>query len=441
MKKSKEFATPNNTSYFSFSAEAGYGTPVITSGYSANGNRYIPYSSFSKRYNTVNTYPQMLAKLAAESPTHSAALNMKAMLTKGLGFDKEELSRNIKKRMMNMNKKNQSIDDILEQVAYDYVTFGGFALKVIWNMSGKIDSVERIHFTDVRAGEPDDDFNINYYVVSNNWDMTMPTRFQKTYALPVFNPKVFDNEIKLVRGVPQLSEEQMMNGEQIIYFYKETTSPSSNGMYFYPTPDYLAGIDCILQEVDINTSNKSLINNGMGGKTIVNVATAEQGQDKLRDLHRDIVKNFTGAENNGGLIVGFSLDEQMFPKITQLEPLSADTYNKVQEMIIQTIVTTHNIPAILLNLRNGGAWSNTADEMEQAFQIFNKTKIASYQQDIERVFNTIMGYMGYDVELQIIPFTLIKEEDMTSDEVKKEEVSSVEVSSETNTETTSLDSK
>lgn len=82
-----------NIENINFSAEAGYGTPYISSGYSTNGNRYIPFSSMSKRYNTINTYPQMLAKLVAESPTHSAAINIKSMLTKGLGFDKENLSR------------------------------------------------------------------------------------------------------------------------------------------------------------------------------------------------------------------------------------------------------------------------------------------------------------------------------------------------------------
>lgn len=423
----------------SFSAEAGLGAPIITSGYAVNGNRYIPFSSNSKRYNTQNTYPQSLAKLVIESPTHSAAINIKSMLTKGLGFDKEDLSRNIKKKMMRMNKKNQNIDDILEQVAKDYVTFGGFALKVIWQNDGKIHSVERIQFTDVRCGEPDADGNINYYVISNNWDLQMPTRFQKTYSLPVFNPELFDTEIRIENGNVVLTEEQLANGEQIIYFYKETSAPATNGMYFYPVPDYAAGIDCIMQEIDINIANKSLINNGLGGKTVINIPQMPTDEETKRTYVNNTIKNFTRAENNGGLIINFGEDETRLPSYTTLAPLDADTYNNVHQIVIQTIVTAHNIPGILLNLRNGGSWSNTADEMEQAFQIFNRTKIAAYQQDIERVFNTIFGYMGYDVELQIIPFTINQDVDITSDEKVED---SKEVSTETtNTETTSLDSE
>jgi len=171
----------------------------------------------------------------------------------------------------------------------------------------------------------------------------------------------------------------------------------------------------------------------MGGKTMVNMITNEPDMDKRRELHNSLVKSFTGADKNGGLVVGFSLDKETLPTFTQLPALDADTYNNVQAMVTQTIVTTHNIPGILLNLRNGGSWSNTADEMEQAFQIFNKTKIAAYQSDLERVFNTVMGYMGYDVELQIVPFTLNQVVDITSDEESKE----VEI----NNETTSIDSK
>jgi hypothetical protein len=420
----------------SFSAEAGLGLPIITQGYSVGGNRYLPYSSNSRRYPTANTYPQMLAKLAMESPTHSAALNIKAMLTTGLGFDKSELSRNVKKTLSTMNKKNQTIDDILEQVAQDYVTFSGFALKVSWTTGGKIYSVERIHFSEVRAGEPDENGDINYYVISNNWDNLMPTRLQKTYSLPVFNPKVFAEGVSIQRGVPALNDEQIANAEQIIYFYKELNSPAANGMSFYPVPDYVAGIDCILQEMDINISNKSLINNGLGGKTVINVPAIGLDEEKKAEYLRQTVKHFTGAANSGGLIMNFGEDVERMPTYTTLPALDADTYLNVQDRVVQTIVTVHNIPGILLNLRNGGAWSNTADEMEQAYQIFNRTKIAKYQQDIERVFNTIIEYMGYDVEMQIIPFSINSPSDVISNEVDKSE----QVSSD-NVETTSLDSK
>lgn len=436
-KKSKISPNMNNElSVFglNFSAEAGLGNPIITQGYSTGGKRYLPYSSNSQRYPTANTYPQMLAKLAIESPTHAAALNIKAMLTTGLGFDKETLTRTIKKQMQSMNKKNQTIDDILEQVAYDYVTFGGFALKVSWTNAGKIYSVERIHFSEVRAGEPDENGDINYYVISNNWDSTMPTRLQKTYSLPVFNPKVFNEGISVVSGVPTPNEDQINNAEQIIYFYKELNSPATNGMSFYPVPDYIAGIDCILQEMDINVSNKSLINNGLGGKTIVSVPAANITEEKKEEYRHDTIRAFAGAANNGGLIIGFGNNKDIMPTYQSLEALNADTYLNVQERVVQTIVTVHNIPGILLNLRNGGGWSNTADEMEQAYKIFNRTKIVKYQQDIERVFNTVLENMGYDVELQIIPFSIEAPVDVTSDE-KSKEVNTDDV------ETTSLDSK
>ena len=438
-KKSKITPGTNNmqlsTIGLSFSAEAGLGNPIITQGYSTGGKRYLPYSSNSQRYPTANAYPQMLAKLAIESPTHKAALNAKAMLTAGLGFDKKNLSRTIKKQMQSMNKRSQTIDDILEQVAYDYVTFGGFALKVCWTNAGKIYSVERIHFSEVRAGEPDDNGDINYYVISNNWDLTMPTRLQKTYSLPVFNPKVFSEGVSVVGGVPTPNDDQIDNAEQIIYFYKELNSPATNGMSFYPVPDYIAGIDCILQDIDINISNKSLINNGLGGKTIINIPAANTTEEKKEEYRQDTIRAFTGAANNGGLILNFGPNSDMMPTYQSLEALNADTYLNIQERVIQTIITVHNIPSIILNFHKGGSWSNAADEMEQAYKIFNRTKIAKYQQAIERVFNTIFENMGYDVELQIVPLSIEAPVDVTSDEGKSEEVSA------DNVETTSLDSK
>lgn len=420
-----------------FSSEAGLGIPIITSGYSVSGNRYIPFSSNSKRYPTLNTYPQMLAKIAVESPTHAAALNMKAMFTAGDGFDKTKLSRNLKRVLGFMNKKGQTIDDILQEVAQDYVTFGGFALKVHWNTAGKIYAVERIFFTDVRCGETDENGDVNYYVISNNWDLQMPSKEKLTYKLPVFNPKVFSNGLQVISGVPTPDEVQTENAIQIIYFYKQLNSPASTGMYFYPIPDYIAGLDCILQEIDINVSNKSLLNNGMGGKTIINVPSMATDEDKKEKYRKDTIKHFTGAGNNGGLILNFGETLDRMPTYTTLESLDADTFVNIKEQILQTIVTVHGIPGVLLNLKSGGGWSNTADELEQSFLIFNRTKISRYQQDIERVFNTILDYMGYDVELQIIPCTIEKLEDIISDE----NVGASQEVSNTDVETTSLDSK
>lgn len=408
-----------------FSAEAGLGSPIITSGYASNGKRYIPYSSSSKRYNTQNTYPQWIASLVVDSPTHGAAIALKSMLTFGQGFDQSALTRPTKKALSNMNDKNQTIDDILEKVAQDWVTFNGLAIKVIWNKSGKIASVERLHFSEVRAGEPDADGNINYYLVSNNWDNQMPHRLKKEYSLPVFNPKIFQRlrENKGLVNDADLTEEEIANGAQIIYYYKELNSPATNGMSYYPVPDYAGGIDSIMSEIDIVVSNKSLINNGVGGKTFVYFMQQPADDKAAAEVRQTLIKNLAGASNNGGIVVGYADGKDYVPQITSLPALEADTYKGLFEQCVQSIVTAHRIPSILLNISNTGGFSNAADEMEAAFNMMNRTVIAGYCRTLEKVFNSIVSYMGYDVDLQIVPFSLLTEQNNTSKEVAGTETS------------------
>ena len=416
-----------------FSSEAGLGNPIVRSTSVQEGLRYLPYSSSAAKYNTTNIYPQIIQQLAIESPTNGAAIKLKSSMTYGKGFDKSTLNRNIVKALQTMNRKGQTIDDILKQVAYDYVTFGGFALKVSWNKGGKIGSVERIHFCDVRAGEPNQFGDIEEYVISNNWTGLLDSTQERTYSLPVFNPLVFQN-IEMIKGkVANLNEEQIANASQIIYFYPELENAASTGMIYYPVPDYASCLDFVLAEIKIGVSIKSLLDNGMGNNVVINYPFWSENPDEMAEEKRKFITNFTDAKNNGRAIVNFAEDVDSFPTYTALPALPDGVHKENSDIVEKQILKSHGIinPS-LLGINTGSGFSSKADEMESAFKLFNKTKIASYQQDIEKVFNTIIFHMGWSVNMQIIQFSILDEEDIISDEVSNEDVI---------TEKTSLDSK
>lgn len=421
-----------------FSAEAGLGNPIVTSTNVKESLSYLPYSSNSFRYNSTNRYPQLIQQLAIESPTNGAAIKLKSMMTYGKGFSLENLSVKLKEQLQNLNKKSQSIDDILRQISYDYVTFGGFALKIGWTQGGNIGSIERIPFANVRCGEPDEIGDINYYVVSNNWDGTLDTRFSRTYSLPVFNPKVFD-KVSLNRGIPVLSEDQLGNAYQIVYFYPELENAASSGMHFYPVPDYASCLDSILTEIKLGVSMKSVLDNGMGNNTIVNYPFYSENPDEMLQEKHNFIRNFTDAKNNGSVIVNFAEDKDAFPEYINLPAMPDNTHKDMDSIVEKQILKGHGIvnPS-LLGINNGAGFSSKSDEMESAFILFNRMKITSYQQDIEKTFNTLISYMGkshsYKVDMQIIPFTLLDEVDITSDELPSTTVDSA------NVDTTSLNS-
>ena len=88
-----------------------------------------------------------------------------------------------------------------------------------------------------------------------------------------------------------------------------------------------------------------------------------------------------------------------------MEPVKADVYTEVNSECKQRIITGHGIPAILVEVNQGGGFNNRAEEMKAAILQFQKTTILGYQQKISRVFNSILKYVTKeDVKLEIIPF-------------------------------------
>ena len=114
----------------SFTLEAGLGLPIVrTSGFSRKGNRYIPYSSASVRVANSNNLPQVLAKIALESPTHGAAIQRKSLMIEGLGIDNTLLSNSLVKKLENnLNEQGETMNDLHSKISKDYALFNEYAI-------------------------------------------------------------------------------------------------------------------------------------------------------------------------------------------------------------------------------------------------------------------------------------------------------------------------
>ena len=392
-----------------FSAEVGIGLPISRSSKTQNGATFLPYGAYTKNSNNDNLYPQYLAQMVFESPTHGAAIQRKSMMIKGRGFDLESLDGRVKSILEEMNDNYETANDLLEYISKDYAIFGGFALKVYWNGKGKVVQVEHVEFTDVRVGKPNEYGEIEYYVISNNWDMSLTKSLVRTETVPKFNPDVFEGGVDMIDGLPNPSDEQKMNACQLIYYYDKKPVKSS-GMRYYPIPDYIGCTDSILTEIQIHISNKSLLDNGFGGKYIVKFPYFAQSSQEREENDWHLKESFSGASNNGGVITLYTPDDKSVPEVDKLDALDANTYLELNKETKQSIVTGHLIPAILLEYNYGGGFNNRSEEMTVAFDLYQKTNIKSYQDKIIRVFKKLLRYMGYEnIPLTIIPFSLVED--------------------------------
>lgn len=395
-----------------FSTIGSIGLPVVKQFMTAAqlGDQFIPFSGSGVGIPTPNVFPQTLADLASNAPTHGAAIEKKATLTFGQGVDFSELTDNVRALLNSINKDDESINDIVYKVSYDLVTYGGFSLKVKWNFDRTISDIYHVPFKNVRMGIPVEGEVLNY-IISNNWDRQLHRQLEYFRSIPAFNPEKINTEsveVNIDDNTITADEETLANGEQLIYY--KAYSTASNG--FYPVPDYASCIDAAFTEVEVGIAMIKTIENGLDGPVIISNADDAQVSDENK---QEIIDTFNslaaGAANAGGMIYVPSNI-----KVEQVQSAKADKYEAINPEVRQRIISAHGIPSILVEYSQGGGFNNRAEEMTVAIEQFQATNIKKYQQQIIRVFNSLIPYMtNEEFNLQIVPF-------LTSDDAENEEV-------------------
>lgn len=399
-KTSKDKKTADNQN-FKFSKLGGIGLPIngqTVSNSSVTGTRYIPYSGNGLAVPSTNRYPQLLADLAANCPTHGGALLRKGKFTFGKGFDYESLPEQLVTFLLNINRFSETANDILYKAAFDLVYYGGLSLKVGWNNKKKIYSVEHVPFKNVRQGIPVNGI-VEEYVVSNNWLNNMMVELKNEYKIPRFNPdKISVGSI--IDGKVVSDETSMLNASQLLYY--KCYSPSADE--FYPIPDYAQALDSIFTEMNVGIAMNNQITNGINGSYIISTDNDTVLDDEAKQNIIDTLNGFvSGAENAGGLMF---LPSNV--KVQRLDALPFEIYNSGNAEVRQRIITSHLIPAILLEFNFGGGFNNRSQELKTALDQFQQTVIAGYQQQLIKVFNTVFDYVSTEqYDLQIKPFELV----------------------------------
>ena len=359
--------------------------------------KYIPYTGSGLAIPSVNTYPQTLADIAANSPTHGAALQKKAKLTYGQGVDFDLLPEDVMAFVHDINNHNESINDVISKVAYDLPTYGGFALKVQWGSNKKPVSVEHVPFKDVRLGIPDEYGDINYFVISNDWEQKMEKAFRREYIINKYDPSKISKG-KVVDGKVEVDDTTAENATQLIYI--KTYSTNDNG--FYPTPDYISALDACFTEESTGVAMHNQISNGVNGAYIVSTGETVLDDESKQNV-TDIFAQFASGPQNAGGIMFMPTGV----KVDKLEALPADLYTELCSETRQRIISSHGIPSILVEYSQGGGFNNRADEYVAAIATFQATVILNYQQKIVRVFNAILDQVTKnEYDLQIIPFSV-----------------------------------
>lgn len=140
-------------------------------------------------YGNDNLYPQRIKDLIACSETGEGCLKRYVDFIQGNGFNDEAFAKLV------VNTNGDTADDILQQIADDLGSYGGFALHVNYNLLGDIVELYHIPFESCRLGQEDDLGYIGKIAVHPDWSgkrkrngkPLKPTKETIDY-ISVFNP-------------------------------------------------------------------------------------------------------------------------------------------------------------------------------------------------------------------------------------------------------------
>ena len=327
-------------------------------------------------YGQRNLFPVKLVELLNTSAVHNTAVQAKLDATIGEGI--RVIGNNV------ANANGETLNEVYEKAALDYLVFGGYALNPIWNRAGdKIVELYHLPFANVRSGKLNEMDRVEEYYYSANWENVRkypPTRY-KSYSM---------------------TDNKSDNATQIFYHFNY-----SPGLEVYPLPSYMGAVNDIELDARISRFHNANISNGMSPSLFINMPNGLPSPDEQRQLYRDLVDSFSSENNAGRVFLSFSDGSEKAPQVTTVDSPNDDYYIVLEERITSRILTAHRITSpLLVGIRDGGGLGNNADEMEVAYTHFMSTVIMPIQKVLNKSFTMMTRGMGLELPVTIEPAKL-----------------------------------
>ena len=271
-----------------------------------------------------------------------------------------------------MNKKGETLEDILGRIATDYLIYGSFSLQILRDIQGRISEIYWIDVSKLRSDKKNEVF---YY--SEDWDKSYGRVKYLTY--PKFNP----NDV---------------NNASSIYYYK---NPQSRGVYGLPV--WNAAITSCETERKISNFHLNEISNNFLTSKIVNFNGGIPDDELKNEIERNINEKFSGSENGGRVMLSFNQSKENETTVIDLGTDDFDErYTNLAKTTKETIFTAFRAIPQLFGLMSESTGFNT-QEFNESFKLYNRTSVKPIQKAISRAFDYIFGVDG---AITIEPFSL-----------------------------------
>ena len=342
-----------------------------------------------------NSYFQFLIDRYRKSATNQSIINNVTRLMYGKGLGVIDASRKPSEYAQVMALFNK---DCLRKLCFDLKTLGQCAIQVHYN--DKHDKILKAFHIDMNLLAPekcDDEGKINNWYYSNNWEDIKKFPPKKFATFKSSNDKV---EILVIR-------------------------PYAIGMKYFALPDYVAGTAYALLEEEVSDYLINEVQNGFSGTKVVNFNNGQPDIETQNLLQQQIKNKLTGSKGQR-VIVGFNNNKETATTVDDI-PLNEapDHYQFLATECERKIMVSHSITSgLLLGLGSANGFGSNADELKNAFVLFDNMVIRPLQQLLIDGLEQITSFNGNTAKLffkTLQPLEFTDLENVQSSEDKQEE--------------------
>lgn len=319
------------------------------------------------QYGTDNQYPEYLWGLYNDVTTLKTIIKGTADFVAG-----DDAVCNVPEFDKEINKKGDTLFELIGWLAKDYLIYGGYAIQVIRNKAGNIGELYYIDFRYLRASKKRDLF---YY--SEEYSKKY-ARSNKTVVYPKFVPEAKDI------------------AASIVYVSNEKSRT-------YPIPRYSGALKACEMERAIDEFHLSSLENGFYGSYLFNMCNGIPSDEQKAEIEDNITEKFAGASNAGRILLNFADSKDNAANVQKLEIQDfGEKYDAAYKRSREQIYCAFQAVPAIFGLMSESTGFNE-EEFSQAFKLYNRTVVKPIQRSITDSFDKIFGVKG---STTITPFNL-----------------------------------
>jgi hypothetical protein len=320
-----------------------------------------------------NSFPNYLIDLYYSSPVHSALTMSIAFMIAG-----KEIKSNNPAAQREIDRLK--LNSIRRPVALDAKMQGGYYLEIIWSVDrNSIAKINELPYENCRLAVANDEDVIPGIYYSKDWN-DMRKKKNIPVFIPMYNPTSKADE-----------------PSQVLFIGVMTP-----GSAYYPKPDYYSAINYIEITREISEFYRAFLSNGMAPSYMLHFNNGIPDPEEQLAIRRNW-ETMVGARKAGKVVFTFNESSDRAPRLDLVPMTDADKqWQELSTQSRENILAAHRVTSpLLFGIRDAGGLGSNADEMKQAYRIFNKNIIEPYQKIITDSFEEIFKGMGIVADIYI----------------------------------------